>query len=272
MATVLDASNKPVDSETYDDDDASEQYDAMEPMYKDFRTSGENGPVQKRRLRRIVSSNKKVFQRNGLSIASAFVACILMALSISQLCLLLRNKQPQSHRSGESTVSRQPSKVRVLDCGKTVAEAKAKGCTWDELSKAWLPRDCPRYGIDEYKMQGMLSNPHQNATSWPYYWDQGGTSGLNLDHVAADEGRDMTERVWTTSRQHLTHCASTLKRTIWSYEKGHGHYDAISQLSHAHHCIDTLLRGAIRAEGESVDHITTRTRVHVGYCTFSEWD
>ncbi|KAM3542045.1 hypothetical protein ARSEF1564_005077 [Beauveria bassiana] len=94
----------------------------------------------------------------------------------------------------------------------------------------------------------FFSNPHQNASSWPYYWDQGGTSGLNLDHVAANEERDMTEQVWTTSRQHLTHCASTLKRTIWSYEKGHGHYDAVSQLSHAHHCINTLLKGAILAE------------------------
>ncbi|PMB68533.1 hypothetical protein BM221_005112 [Beauveria bassiana] len=265
MSTVLNITNKPVDSETHEDDE-------IEPMYKEFRSSEENAPIQRRRLHRILSSKKRFFKRHGRNIAFASVALILIALSISQLCLLVRNKQPHIRHSGESNASRQPIGVRVLDCGKTVTEAKAKGCTWDELSKAWLPRECPRYGIEDYRMQGMLSNPHQNASSWPYYWDQGGTSGLNLDHVAANEERDMTEQVWTTSRQHLTHCASTLKRTIWSYEKGHGHYDAVSQLSHAHHCINTLLKGAILAEGEAVDHITTLTRVHVGHCSFIEWD
>lgn len=271
MSITRDISKKLVHAEPYDDDDASEQFDATEPMYKDFRSSGESQLLQEKR--HSFHASKTLFPRTGLNIASALVALTLISLSISQLYLLLRNSPPtRRHRSGESAASRQPTKVRVLECGTTVAEAKAKGCTWDELSKAWLPRECPRYGLDAYKTQGMLANPHQNATSWPYYWDRHGKSALNLDHVAADEQRDMTERVWTTSRQHLTHCAATLKRTIWSYENGHGHYDAISQLSHAHHCLDTLLRGAIRAEGESVDHITTRTRVHVGYCAFAEWD
>jgi hypothetical protein len=116
----------------------------------------------------------------------------------------------------------------------------------------------------------MLFNPHQNATSWAYYWDQRGTSGLNINAMAKDEKYNLESPIWTTSRQHLTHCAFALKRTIWSYENGHGIYDAISIMHHADHCIDTLLRGAIRNEGDAVDFITTVTGVRLGHCSFYE--
>lgn len=200
-----------------------------------------------------------------------FTALLLVALSIYQTILLAKPAQP-GRRSYDSSETRKPRLSKFISCGKSVAEAKANGCTWDELSKAWLPRECPRYGMEEYRLQGMIANPHQNASTWPYYWDKAGTAELNFNDIAEDETRDIKEKIWTTSRQHLAHCAGVLKRTIWSYENGHGHYDAISILSHAHHCVDTLLRGAILSEGDKVDDITTLTAVHIGFCTFYEWE
>ena len=41
-----------------------------------------------------------------------------------------------------------------LDCGLSLEEAHAKGCTFDPLSKSWLPAECPRYGMEEYLAAG----------------------------------------------------------------------------------------------------------------------
>ncbi|OIW34363.1 hypothetical protein CONLIGDRAFT_665132 [Coniochaeta ligniaria NRRL 30616] len=198
---------------------------------------------------------------------TALLAVALILLSTFHVLLLLN--QPHAHDPFlPSTVTEQ----ETTDCGTSVAEAKAKGCWWDELTKAWLPAECPEYGLPEYKMQGMMHNPHDNATSWPYYADQAGLSQVNFKVLAADEHRDPRATLWTTKRQHLNHCAWALKRVIWSYQNGQGQYPMISRMYHVNHCIDTLYRRATRGDGGGgdVDGLTTTARVHFGNCTFTK--
>jgi len=138
-------------------------------------------------------------------------------------------------------------------------------CSWDELTKAWLPADCPRFGIDEYRLEGIVNNPRENASSWAYYADQKGEVEVNFNKLARMEDRDPNIKSWTTTRQHLVHCAWSLKRVIWSYENGYGNYDQISNMHHVNHCINQLFRRAIRKDDYEVDLITTLVKVH--FCT-----
>lgn len=136
-----------------------------------------------------------------------------------------------------------------------------------ERTSKWLPAECPQYGLDEYKHEGMIYNPHANATGWAYYWEQEGTSNLNMNVFSADEGREGNATVWSTDRQHLTHCAWSLKRTIWSYVNGRPQYDLMTRMHHVNHCVDNLFRRAIRSEPD-VDMITTTVKVHFGRCGY----
>lgn len=105
---------------------------------------------------------------------------------------------------------------QTTNCGSSVTEAKSKNYNWDELTKAWLPPECPMWGIDEYKREGMIYSPYFNLTGWDYYQDRNGTIQVNLLALAKDENRDPSTTLWTSSRQHLTHCAWSLKRILWT--------------------------------------------------------
>ncbi len=172
-----------------------------------------------------------------------------------------------SHNDHDTQPGHRFQKHHIRHCGKSVQEAKANGCWWDELTKAWLPDECPRYGAEEYMREGMLSNPHDNGTSWAYWWDQAGTSTLDLDRFAEDEHRDTDRLFWTTSREHLSHCAWIVKRTIYAYENGYGLYDLASGMGHIRHCVDTLYRRASR-DRSNIDEIVTQGRVLYGHCSF----
>lgn len=203
-------------------------------------------------------------------ITTIFLAVALILLSTFHVLLLLNQPHSPDACLTAPDITSTVMEHETTDCGTSVAEAKAKGCWWDELTKAWLPAECPEYGLPEYKMQGMEHNPHENATSWPYYADQSGTVNVNFKVLAADEDRDPRTTLWTTKRQHLNHCVWALKRVIWSYENGQGQYPMISRMYHVNHCIDTLYRRAVRGEGSSdVDMLTTTARVHFGNCTFT---
>ncbi|KAI1336268.1 hypothetical protein F5Y15DRAFT_427162 [Xylariaceae sp. FL0016] len=207
----------------------------------------------------------------ALKLTIAVLCFALTVLSISHILLLL-NPTRTPNKSDQivpeiSTTTTTATQLQTKDCGASVAEAKAKGCTWDELTKAWLPTECPRYGADEFKSEGILTNTHDNATSWTFYADQAGTSEIILSVLAADEARDPDSPVWGTTRQHLTHCAFALKRVIYSYNEGLAQYPKMTKMHHVNHCVDTLLRRALRADPD-VDLITTTARVQFGNCTF----
>lgn len=46
-------------------------------------------------------------------------------------------------------------------CGKTAAEARSAGCTWDQLMWAWYPPNCPHYTNDAFL----------SADNWTFFSD-----------------------------------------------------------------------------------------------------
>jgi hypothetical protein len=74
----------------------------------------------------------------------------------------------------------------VEHCGHSVAEAKARGCIFDELQPAWMPASCPRVGSDEFVKAGSEWES-RNGTSyanWRYFHDREFTREISIDELA----------------------------------------------------------------------------------------
>jgi hypothetical protein len=119
-----------------------------------------------------------------------------------------------------------------LTCGTTVAEAKKRGCTFDVLTKYWLPAECPRTGAKEYLEIGGN-----------FYKDYLGRERLTEENIANLAGTEdfVRSTLWyTEERDHLAHCAFMFLRIAQSVHDG-SRLDAYSaNIDHARHCKRSL--------------------------------
>ncbi|KAI1172138.1 hypothetical protein F4777DRAFT_563010 [Nemania sp. FL0916] len=152
-----------------------------------------------------------------------------------------------------------------LTCGKTVAEAKEAGCSFDRLTKSWLPAECPRNYEEEY-VQFPLTLNMTNLTSW-HYWDDADHGKEITDEEMAlfAETRPLHNMSWlSTARMHLAHCAFTLMRRADAEEAGKRMDATAEHLPHMKHCLQMLLDAAMKAPG--IDRRTASGEVGFGAC------
>lgn len=91
-----------------------------------------------------------------------------------------------------------------LLCGTSVTEAREAGCSFDRLTKAWLPAECPRYYEEEY-LQFPSTLNMTNLTSWHYWEDRATTKEITDQEMALfAETRPLHDMSWvSTNRMHL---------------------------------------------------------------------
>jgi hypothetical protein len=86
-------------------------------------------------------------------------------------------------------------------CGKSVSDALSRGCTYDRLASAWLPKEC----IDEELSKEFdEAGPGPNG-KWDYFVDENGTKTLDVSELGAYADSPHA-RYWTTLEWHITHC------------------------------------------------------------------
>jgi hypothetical protein len=143
-------------------------------------------------------------------------------------------------------------------CGKSIAEAKSLGCSFDILSKAWLPKGCSRLGSEEY----LRDSWSWNHTGWGIYVDRHQTRELTLEDLMDFADSDL--KWYGTEREHLVHCAWGLKRVLDGYVNG-GRLDyTIQQLHHTTHCVDRLYMSAVKAP--DLDVVLGKGNIRLGIC------
>jgi hypothetical protein len=143
-------------------------------------------------------------------------------------------------------------------CGSSIAEAKALGCSFDILSKAWLPNDCTRLGAEEY----LKDSRSWNHTGWGIYADRAQTRELTLEQL--QEYADSGLKWYGTEREHLVHCAWGLKRVLDAYAKGKRMDVVIQRLGHTYHCVDRLYMSAVKAN--DLDVVLGKGNIRFGHC------
>lgn len=179
---------------------------------------------------------------------------IALVLSLALLAMTIQNI---SLRKNTPIVASMAARVT---CGHSVEEARSLGCTFDELSKAWLPPECPRFGGTEYVDAGYAFG---NGSSWKYYTDRHGTEEYSLEDVTKITRGGL---YWTTRREHAHHCAWMLIRMAHVF-KTDGRRDQLVQLTgHAHHCAKKLLDMALEGPEPQLDEIAVKGDVGFGHC------
>lgn len=167
------------------------------------------------------------------------IALILAALTATTTLYHLAQTQPQS---------------RQHPCGRSVSDAKRRGCTFSQLSNTWLPRSCSLIGEEGFTRAN-------DGHDWSYWWDRDGAV-----EIPAREELEVGDVYWTTTGQHLSHCAFMLKRLVHSIEGGGAEMldSKTRDVRHTYHCIDMLLNGSRFHPGW--DGINTYGPVNVGSC------
>lgn len=151
-----------------------------------------------------------------------------------------------------------------LSCGRSIEEAKGKGCVFDTLSKAWLPPECPLYGLDEYLEAGVMAS-NDTDRPWPFYSDKEHKHEVSVEemsHMAAAYKGGPEFR--TSNREHVTHCAWMLARMAHAYSTGQRRDVNSDNFEHNKHCALYLLSRALDAP--DIDEIGVRGNVIFGGC------
>lgn len=113
-------------------------------------------------------------------------------------------------------------------CGHTIAEATAAGCTFDYLAHLWLPKQCSRSRNDDYIT-------FDEGRPFEYWLD--GDGQKPTDMALQPYGTP----IFSTTQEHLVHCALTLLRTSdWMRNGGHWERKVLSP-GHFEHCVVLLL-------------------------------
>lgn len=117
-------------------------------------------------------------------------------------------------------------------CGKTLAEAKARGCRYDSIAIQWLPPACRD---DELNDEFERAGPHG---AWEYFSDEAKTRKYSVEEVA--EMADRNGFFWATHRWHLLHCTYTWRKLFRQRFTGtviEGHSDTMGHIDHCEHII-----------------------------------
>ncbi|KAH0555745.1 hypothetical protein GP486_006308 [Trichoglossum hirsutum] len=180
-----------------EEDDEREEKGAEQQEEQDYWQ-----PIQ--RLQRI---------RRQLPTALGIAACAIAALLL--IAMMAKTGIDKISRSG----------AVVLDCGKTPAEAKAKGCVFDIMNYAWTPPACYEKDLAD---EALLRGP------WPWFLDRNATLPLPQDPaVLGDE-----PLVWTTYDYHAEHCLYAAKLVHRAALRGAGGFllQEVEEWGHTEHC------------------------------------
>jgi hypothetical protein len=139
-----------------------------------------------------------------------------------------------------------------LTCGNSSEEARARGCTFDQLTVAWLPSACPRYGNDEYLSLGP----------WTYWKDFYGKEAIAGEDELVHMGEE--DEYWSTQAEHMAHCAYMLLRVHKTSLDGGRQDWMTANATHTEHCIMALLNAGLSSPSNG--EINTYGFVRYGYC------
>ena len=130
-----------------------------------------------------------------------------------------------------------PASTTQPSCGNSSVEALERNCSFDLLTWAWLPPQCPHYTND-------LFLAAESAEPWRYYEKLSSKQPIVKDKLF--EAVDRLGGVWTEKREHLTHCVFMLLAQAQIRQDGTPYTRLIVEYSHLEHCANFLLESLRR--------------------------
>ncbi|KAI1290545.1 hypothetical protein F5Y03DRAFT_378281 [Xylaria venustula] len=120
---------------------------------------------------------------------------------------------------------------KSCSCGKTVAEARSMGCTYDSMAAAWLPAHC----IDaELTAEFEVSGDGPDG-KWQYFADKQRKREFTMTEVAnlADQPGSL---FWTSMEWHKAHCVFYWRKSQRAAARGVTVEARYDNERHVDHC------------------------------------
>ncbi|KAB5540215.1 hypothetical protein GE09DRAFT_1061980 [Coniochaeta sp. 2T2.1] len=112
-------------------------------------------------------------------------------------------------------------------CGKTAAEARNAGCSWDQLMWAWYPPNCPHYANDAFL----------SADNWKFFSDPWGTEATDLEW---EKGLNNELQLFSRHGEHLTHCLFFFLSVGQVLRDGTPATPKLRNYEHLQHCVKMI--------------------------------
>lgn len=162
---------------------------------------------------------------NFLATSCIWITVLILLGQHNAEHLAIQTNDPSAHRTSFLT-----PQTQYLTCGKSVQEAKSRGCQYDILTNHWMPNQCSDdFGVKEYQSDG----------TWLPFGDGNRTKELTVDELG-----DLPF-YYTSMRDHVVHCAMLWKRQFRALSEGWKYVDSITvSAKHTGHCADFLMEKA----------------------------
>ena len=128
-----------------------------------------------------------------------------------------------------SSISKTNDKPHL--CGNSSAEALSLGCTFDQLTWAWLPPNCSHFANDEFL--------GAEKKTWTYYEDPHGKTVVEQD--AWSQVLDGELMIFGERREHVTHCVYIFLSLGQLIRDKTPYPPKLVEYAHIHHCAMLLL-------------------------------
>ncbi len=115
-------------------------------------------------------------------------------------------------------------------CGNSSAEARALGCTFDQLTWSWYPPSRPHYANDEFV----------RAETWRFYVDPYGRQVASEEDWEKAMNNEL--QLHGERREHMTHCVYLMLSVAQVVRDGTPYAEKLVEYEHMAHCAKMILK------------------------------
>ncbi|EXJ66917.1 uncharacterized protein A1O5_10112 [Cladophialophora psammophila CBS 110553] len=120
---------------------------------------------------------------------------------------------------------------KILDCGYSPEEARAKGCVYDVMMQDWVPEPC---------YDSILTERYLAQGNWTWYADGDGKIIISDEEMRKGEHGD----AWMSSSYHKAHCIFSWDKTVRALRNNAPISQELLSYDHVLHCSHQTLNGA----------------------------
>ncbi|KAG9243661.1 hypothetical protein BJ878DRAFT_509788 [Calycina marina] len=164
-----------------------------------------------------------------LIIFAIVVTFLTVSAAVETALLRQAQHKPANVTASSSTLPSGSEQQRYTTCGHSPAEARARGCSFDISSFAWLTPEC---------YDDALTQEFKKWSNWTWYRNEEPSD--DDPQISFEEAMAWETDAWADWGMHLVHCTFMWRLQHLSMEKGWTGIHVVNY-NHTKHCQQVLL-------------------------------
>jgi hypothetical protein len=141
---------------------------------------------------------------------------------------------------------------KILDCGHSPSEARAKGCVYDVMMQDWVPEPC---------YDSVLTEKYLAEGNWTWYGDGDGNTTISDEDIRKGEHG----AAWMSTSYHKAHCVFSWLKIVRALRNDRGISQELLSYDHVLHCS----HGALKAKSDD-ERLSVRAPTNYAKCALYE--